>query len=207
MCELVQYYEGNALALKVVATTISDLFEGNIAEFLREEISVFGDIRNLIDHQFKRLSDLERDIVYWLAINREPTTLSQLREDMISVIPRLNLIEGLESLSRRSLIERNDSGFTLQSVVMEYVLVQLIKKVGQEINTHKLQFLRCYSLIKATAKDYVRETQIRLLLQPIIDDLFTIFRCQRNIEERLTEILTTQRSSHLENLDIRQGIL
>ena len=193
LSELIQHYEGNALALKVVATTISDLFEGNIAEFLREEVSVFGDIRNLLDQQFKRLSDSEKEIIYWLAINREPTTLSQLRDDMVSTIPRLNLLEGLESLSRRSIIERNESGFTLQSVVMEYVLVQLIKEVGREIDTQKLEFFRCYALIKATAKDYVRETQIRLILQPVINDLFTIFKCQKSIEERLTEILATQR--------------
>ena len=193
LSKLVQHYEGNALALKVVSTTICELFGGKIAEFLREEISVFGDLRHLLDQQFERLSDSEKEIIYWLAINREPTTLSQLREDMVSTIPRLNLIEGLESLSRRSLVERNESGFTLQSVVMEYVLIQLIEKVGQEISTQKLQFLRCYALIKATAKDYVRETQIRLLLQPIIDDLFTIFKCQKSIEERLAEILATQR--------------
>ena len=193
LSKLIRHYEGNALALKVVATTIYDLFEGEIAEFLREEISVFGDIRNLLDQQFKRLSDSEKEIIYWLAINREPTTLSQLREDMVSTIPRLNLIEGLESLSRRSLIERNESGFTLQSVVMEYVLVQLIKEVGREISTQKLELFRCYALIKATAKDYVRETQIRLILQPVINDLFTIFKCRKSIEERLTEILATQR--------------
>jgi WD40 repeat protein len=193
--ELVNYYAGNALALKVVATTICDLFEGDVSEFLSEDASVFGDFRDLLDQQFARLSNLEKEIMYWLAIDREPTTLPQLREDFVGSVPRLKLLEGLESLSRRSLIEQNDSSFTLQSVVMEYVTCRLIEEVCQEIVTQSIELFRCYALMKATAKDYVRETQIRVILQPVIDGLLAIFRGQRNVEARLNQILQTQRET------------
>jgi len=43
---LVERYAGNALALKIVATTIQDVFDGNVAEFLKQDSS-FGDIREL----------------------------------------------------------------------------------------------------------------------------------------------------------------
>ena len=193
--KLLRHYNGNALALKVVATTIRDLFGGDIQEFLREPMSVFGDIRHLLDQQFERLSSLEQEIIYWLAINREPTTLSQLREDLVLTVPRQNLLEGLESLSRRSLVEHNQAYFTLQSVVMEYVTCCLIEKVCQEVDAKKLEFFRCYALIKATAKDYVRETQIRLILQPVIEGLLIIFRNEKNVEERLIQILKTQQET------------
>ncbi len=195
--KLVRYYDGNALALKVVATTIRDLFGGDIKEFLREQTSIFGDVRHLLDQQFERLSALEQKIIYWLAINREPITLSELREDLISTVPRQNLIEGLESLSRRSLIEQNQAYFTLQSVVMEYVTCCLIEKVCQEVNTKKLKLFRCYALMKATAKDYVRETQIRCILQPVIEGLLALFGHEKNVEERLIQILAMQRETSL----------
>jgi hypothetical protein len=92
---MIERYGGNPLALKIVATTIKDVFNGNITEFLQQETTVFGDIRDVLDEQFERLSTLEKNIMYWLAINREPIALSQLQEDMVSPIPPVKLLESL----------------------------------------------------------------------------------------------------------------
>lgn len=108
---MTERYAGNPLALKIVATTIEDVFDGNVTDFLRENTAVFGDIRDVLDQQFERLSHIEKDIMYWLAINREPITLSVLREDMVSPVPSPKLLEALESLLRRSLVEKNSSNF------------------------------------------------------------------------------------------------
>ena len=192
-------YAGNPLALKVVATTILDLFGGNISEFLRQEQAVFGDIRNVLDQQFERLSNLEKKIMYWLAIAREPISLSELREDFALQVPPLKILEALESLSRRSLIEKKASRFTQQPVVMEYVTSNLIEKVCDEIVSGQFSLFRDHALIKATAKDYVRETQICLILQPVIDGLLAVFRSKKDIEARLTQIIATlQKTSPLE---------
>jgi WD40 repeat protein len=192
-------YAGNALALSIVATTIRDLFEGNIAEFLRQDAIVFGDIRDLLDQQFDRTSALEKELVYWLAINREPVSVAQLREDLVLPVPPQKLLEELESLSRRSLIEQNAACFSLQPVVMEYATYRFVERVGQEIVSEHLQFFRSHALIKAQAKDYIRETQIRLILLPVIDGLFARLKSQRDIEDRLTQILVTlQETSPLE---------
>ncbi|MEM7757497.1 MAG: NB-ARC domain-containing protein [Cyanobacteria bacterium P01_A01_bin.40] len=192
-------YDGNPLALKVVATTIKDLFAGNISEFLHQEQAVFGDIRDLLDQQFARLSDLEQEIMYWLAIIREPVSLSRLRDNFVQQISPIKLLEALESLSRRSLIEKNAALFTQQSVVMEYLTHRLVESCSQEIVEQKPQLLRNHALIKATAKDYIRENQIRLVLQPVINDLLTVFRSKKDIEKCLRQILKIlQESSPLE---------
>lgn len=76
---LVEHYAGNPLALKMVACAIQDFFDGDIANFLnvlQQGTSVFGDIRDLLACQINRLSDLEQQVMYWLAIDREPVTLS-----------------------------------------------------------------------------------------------------------------------------------
>ncbi len=87
---LAQRYAGNPLALKIVATTIQDLFDGKASEFLQQDKAVFGDIQDLLEQQFERLTELEKDILYWLAIDREPVSLIQLQEDIVSPIPQQN---------------------------------------------------------------------------------------------------------------------
>ncbi|AFZ35362.1 WD-40 repeat-containing protein [Stanieria cyanosphaera PCC 7437] len=186
-------YAGNPLALKVVATTIQDLFDGNIAQFLSQENTVFGDVRDILDQQFERLSDLEKKILYWLAIAREPVSLAQLQEDFVLQVSPIKLLEAFESLWRRSLIEKNTAGFTQQPVVMEYVTSRLIEGVCEEIVINKPRLMLDHALIKATAKDYIRENQIRLILQPIIHELLAVFRNKGDIETQLTEILVTLR--------------
>jgi WD40 repeat protein len=193
--KLVKRYEGNALALKVVATTIRDLFSGNVGKFLQQETTVFGDISELLDQQFVRLSELEKDIMSWLAINREPVSLSQLREDIVTSITPQKILEALESLARRCLIEENESCFTQQAVVMEYVTNRLIEHVCEEIKIEKLELFRCHALMKATAKDYIREAQIRLILQQVINGLITIFRSKKNLEIQLNQILAKLRET------------
>jgi WD40 repeat protein len=192
---VVERYAGNALALKIVATTIQDVFDGNVAEFLQNYTAVFGSIRDLLDQQFSRLANLEKDIMYWLAINREPVSLSQIREDIVSPIPPQNLLEALESLVRRSLVEKSTALFTLQPVVMEYVTQRLIEIVCQEIVAQNLDLFRCHALMKATAKDYVRETQIRLILEPVIDGLLTVLRSKKNLENQLSQIIARSRKT------------
>ena len=198
---VVERYAGNALALKIVATMINDVFNGNVCEFLNQDATVFGDISHLLDQQFSRLSNLEKDIIYWLVINREPVSLSELREDIASPIPVQKLLEALESLARRylidkatpTLIQKSAALFTLQPVVMEYVTQQMIDRVCEEIETENLDLLRSHALMKATAKDYVRETQIRLFVKPVIDELLTVFRSTRGIEKKLTQIIAKLR--------------
>ncbi|MUG96064.1 hypothetical protein F7734_28460 [Scytonema sp. UIC 10036] len=192
---LIDRYTGNALALKVVATTIQDVFCGNVTKFLQQETTVFGDICELLDQQFERLSCLEKDIMYWLAINREQVSLLELEEDIVSPVPPQKLLEALESLVRRSLVEKSAALFTLQPVVMEYVTNRLIEQVYEEIATQNLDLFKCHALMKATAKDYVRETQIRLILKPVIDGLLAIFKSKKLIENRLTQILATLRET------------
>jgi WD40 repeat protein len=183
--ELIQLYRGNPLALKIVATSIQDLFNGNISEFIKQGTTVFNGIRKLLEEQFNRLSNLEKKIMYWLAISRELTFIEELRQDIIPTVSRSKLIETLEYLGRRSLIETGTGSFTQQPVVMEYMTEKFIQEICEEIKSGKINLFNTYSLIKATAKDYIRDNQIRLILKPIIDELLTIFRNKKNIENIL----------------------
>ena len=197
--QLCDRYSSNPLALKIVATSIQDLFGGDIAAFLAEDITVFNSIQRLLEQQFERLSPLERTIMYWLAINREWTTISELADDIFPVAPKANLLEALESLSWRSLIEqatpmlieKQTGGYTQQPVVMEYVTERLIEQVYQEIATANpsLNLFQSHALIKTTVKDYVKDSQIRLILEPIADQFGAICQTSKALEEKIQAIL------------------
>jgi WD40 repeat protein len=181
---LVQHYAGNPLALKMVAAVVDDLFGGSVSgllEYLRpnSKTLIFDDIRDLLERQFNRLSHLEQEAMYWLAINREFVSLSELRDDLVSVQSQQQLPETLRSLGRRSLIETATStlteaqsvSFSQQPVVMEYVTEKLIAQIAQEILTGPIDWLMRHALMKATAKDYVRNSQIRVIIEPLLEEL------------------------------------
>ena len=80
---LIHLYSGNPLYLKIVAEPIEEIFGGDIGAFLKEGETVFGDLRDPLEFQFSRLSPFEQSVMYWLAIEREPTTLEQLRAAIV----------------------------------------------------------------------------------------------------------------------------
>ncbi len=131
--KLIECYRGNPLALRIAATSIQALFEGNTAEFLEQGTVVFNGIRDLLDQQCDRLSALEKQIMVLLAINREPVSFSELQAELISPGSKPKLLEALESLKQRSLIEKSTTGFTQQPVVMEYMTEQFIEQVCEAI--------------------------------------------------------------------------
>jgi hypothetical protein len=125
--------------LKIVATSIHDLFAGEIQTFLEQDTFVFNGVRRLLDQQFERLPPLEVSIMYWLAINREWTTIAELELVLMPTVSRFRLLEALEGLWGRSLIEKRPGSYTQQAVVMEYATKHFIESFGQEIDKEKLR--------------------------------------------------------------------
>ncbi len=191
--DLIHLYSGNPLDLKLASEPIQELFGGDIAGFLKRGKAVFGDIRDPLDLQFSRLSEQEREIMYWLAIEREAVSLDDLREDMVHLVPEGELLVAVGSLRRRSLIESSGTArFTLQPVIMEYVTDQFVEQMSEEIDTGTIKLFGSHALLKAQAKDYVRESQVRLILTPIAERLLSTLG-KEGIEKKLKTMLSTLR--------------
>src|SRR5260370_28602281 len=79
---LVDVYGGNPLALKLVAEPIREGFGGDIAGFLREEATAFGEIHDLLEAQFEGSGELEPETLYFAAVARAAVSLSELRAHM-----------------------------------------------------------------------------------------------------------------------------
>jgi WD40 repeat protein len=187
--ELVDLYAGNPLALKIVSTSILELFDGRVTEFLGQGAAVFNGIRLLLAQQFDRLSAVEQQIMFWLAIDREWVSVKELQADLLPTVSTGQLLESLEYLQGRSLIERKDGRFTQQPVVMEYAIEQLLRLVRQEICSGSPQLFLRYGLMKAQAKDYVRESQIRVIVLPLLTMLESDLGGRESIGLALKQIL------------------
>ncbi len=126
--DLIELYRGNPLALKLVTVTIEDIFNKDVAKFIKLGTTVLSpDYRELLDYQFKRLSDLEKEVVQSLANQNKPLCFEELRSNLTDTLSASELIEALASLGGRSLIEKfpnkdtNEVVFSLQPVVKKYV--------------------------------------------------------------------------------------
>ena len=95
---LVEAYAGNPLALKIVARTIVELFDGQIAPFLEQGEVVFGGVRALLDEQYARLSALEQSVLLWLAILREGVNLQELLAVLATPLSPATVLEAVEAL-------------------------------------------------------------------------------------------------------------
>lgn len=203
LTRLISAYAGNPLALKMVTQSLLELFGGNITSFLAQDTTVFGSLRELLDKQFARLSALEQTVLLWLAVVREPVTIAHLFQILGTPLPRTRVLEAIEGLRRRSLIERGvrAGSFTLQSVVLEYATAQLIAEVADEIQQGKLSRLVEHTLELATAREYVRQTQERLIVTPLLESLRSAYPMRGAIEVHLLALLDQQR----ERADYAQG--
>ena len=182
---------GNPLALKLVATTVQNLFGGDIQAFLAAGTGVFSNLQDLLAQQFDRFSPLQQQVMYWLAINREGVTPARLQAEFLPAISLPTLLAALETLHDRSSIETTERGLTQQPVIMEYVTDRFIQKIEREIITGELALFRTHVLIEAHTKDYLRDAQIQLILQPLVDRLLTHFSTQTQLEQHLAKLLTT----------------
>lgn len=205
---LSQRYQGNPLALKIVATSIQELFAGKIDEFLAEEIMIFHEIRNLLAQQFERLTPLEEQIIDWLVVYREPVKLNQLREDIVPLTALSRILEAVESLGWRSLIEQipSEQGqlLALQPVIMEYATERFIEQVCTEIiqvaelgNLERFYFCKYLSLLQGESQIYLQDLQIQFILRPILDALMTHFGTSESLITILTQTLANLQSNSL----------
>ena len=150
--QLIEHYSGNPLALKLVVRVVKDFYAANIATFLQGETAIFEDIRAVLDQQFARLSDLEREILLCLAIEREPVPLTELQARLLHPSRQRNLIEAVYNLQRRSLLEKQPHGISLQNVIIEYLTDHLVERIPREIMWENVSYLSRFALQPAQAR-------------------------------------------------------
>lgn len=196
LSSLIKLYGGSPLALKAIATMIQEVFAGNVKEFLSQNTVVLGDrLRTLLREQLSRLSLVEKDVVSWLAIERQPISISHLRSNFLLPPTPSQLMETLVSLERRSLLDKiaedNCIAFTLQPMVMKYVAEESIEQIIDEIEAvleHRdlkyFKLLKKYALAKPQLPENTNNNYDRWMLVRLKDCLLMNLGSEIGLEIR-----------------------
>jgi DNA polymerase III delta prime subunit len=115
--KLVKQYSGNPYLLRMVASTIHEVFEGKVTRFLKQRMTLFAESIYLIEQQYVRLSAGEKAILQQLA--------QQDAHVVVETLMTFHPLESINALHRRSLIEKSTAGYTLRPDVMEYMRREL----------------------------------------------------------------------------------
>jgi putative hemolysin len=189
---LIATYSGNPLLLQVASETIREIFQGSIDRFLEVETPLVGSARDLLAGHFSRLTAMEQEVLIWLALHCGPVEPQTLREEMRPAPSWATMIDTLHSLCRRSLVEQGERGFMLQNVVLEFVVDYLVEQIIQDLSTQQHTYLDRFALLNAQERQYVRESQARVVLNPVTKRLVALLG-EKGASERLEAMLTTLR--------------
>lgn len=132
LSDISAYYAGNPLFLKWIAARVWDYFDGNLSDYLKHrsplwetgqthEPLLFRDLRDLLDKQFDRLSNLEQRVMVQLAVCNDWVSLLTLPSDLVSDIDQQDLLDVLDSLHRRSLLQKRNAYFKLTSPMTAFI--------------------------------------------------------------------------------------
>ncbi|PSB09042.1 ATPase [filamentous cyanobacterium Phorm 46] len=122
--ELINLYQGHPSWLNIIASTIVELFDGNVSRFLAEGNDIYlGDIEPLLESQLERLSESEKKVSQWLASQDGAVDISQPPADR--ELSQSELWQAIQSLARRGLVEKIQVGgrslFFLNPVFKAYI--------------------------------------------------------------------------------------
>ena len=116
---IIHRYQGNPLWLKSVANQIVEL-GGWVNELLPiDPILLPEDLKDVLQQVCDRISQIEKQVLSLLAKETAPINLAKLLEN--STIPSSDLVNALQSLSRRCLIEQQANCYILPPVMRQYI--------------------------------------------------------------------------------------
>ncbi|HBK22284.1 MAG TPA: ATPase, partial [Planktothrix sp. UBA10369] len=122
--DLITRYQGHPVWLNLIASTILELFNGRVAQFLEDKNDIFiGELSPILESKLERLSDLEKQVISRLAHQQQVIDISQQLADR--EFSKTDLLQAIQSLVRRGLVEKISEGerslFKLNPVFQQYI--------------------------------------------------------------------------------------
>lgn len=116
---IIQRYQGNPFWLKSIANLMQDLGECEIEVLLSDTLLLPEDVKDSLQQQCDRLSEIEKQVLSLLAKESYPVNLVKLLEN--SKINSSDLINALQSLLKRCLIEQQGNFYTVLPLIKQYI--------------------------------------------------------------------------------------
>lgn len=142
----VRLYDKNPLLIQTAILTVKNFFNSNLSEFLATKNIFLGDIRQILDQEWQKLSPSEQKVMQNLAINQKLLNLRGMSPEFATNINLAEQIEALASLQRRGLIQKNGHGFHQKMFWQSYILEQLIERIYTNLNDSELADIAKYLL-------------------------------------------------------------
>lgn len=122
-------HQVNPFWLKSIATLVTEL-EVSLTDLLQNDTLLLPeDVKDILRQQYDRVSDTEKQILSILdrqdactTRENQPLKLATLREQQPNL--NLELVNILQSLQRRSFVEKNDQGFWLSPLIKQYLATE-----------------------------------------------------------------------------------
>ncbi|MBS9387405.1 MAG: AAA family ATPase [Dolichospermum sp. WA123] len=122
---LIKLYESHPKYLQYISILIKDVFQGEVAEFIKENSLILtGDFKTLFDSIWMRLSDVEKEILLKISQNDQPISRDEIKQ--LLSLSSMDIINGLQSLTRRFLVsklENDQKLYTLSPIFKEYLRI------------------------------------------------------------------------------------
>jgi hypothetical protein len=126
---LVAKYRGNPQQLKLVANTIRDIFDRQIAKFLAAKLPIVTRIERLLSEQLDNLASAELLTLAYLSLQTEPVTLDRLVADIHPLLVDPYSVRVVDRLVGKYLIEVTDDRFYLPELIQAYLKLHPSKLV------------------------------------------------------------------------------
>ncbi len=168
---LSQRYDHHPRSIQLISNTIKDLFGGSIELFMQQKKTIFNNSMHQIGgKRLEQLNTIEKKIMFWLAINDQWTTIEQLKQDIYPPISFAQILENLEYLINRNLIQVKFGQYKNHPLHTEYLTEKLIESFAKEISffpEHTINIINQYTIIKNNIKDPIEEKTRSLIVKSI----------------------------------------
>ncbi|NEQ40135.1 MAG: ATP-binding protein [Okeania sp. SIO3I5] len=118
--DLINLYDGNPLWLNIIADAVEDLCDGNVAQFLSCKNLYLGDLEPILERIFQRLSELEKQVILWIATQETAVDISNTPPDF--PLSHSDLWKAIQSLKRRFLVTKKDNLFAILTALKQYII-------------------------------------------------------------------------------------
>lgn len=135
LATLAQHYAGLPFALTCLGAMYRRLPSDQLSTLLVCDPPLFDELHNLLAQQCKRLSVLEQELLFWLALEQTAVSFEHFWQTFISTDAKGHMLDAYQSLVRRSLVqvELTDGSISLPSLVLRYITQYLIDAIVTEL--------------------------------------------------------------------------
>ncbi len=157
---LIKRHGGNPAGLKFAAQDILDLYNGDVAGYLKHSTFFAGQLKKQIQGIFYRLSSLELELLYWLTLQKKVFVFDEIVKGFLDrprkSIRESDIFDAVKELRRRSLLQTHKGEMNLFSEVQHCADDSLRRALDREISNINLDGLGCLFSLK------LRHEQIKL---------------------------------------------